>query len=561
MEGAECEVHRLVTFLGTGAYKRARYRMPGGGGPRTTPFVARALAEELRPREIVVVATAEAQAKHEHPLRQELAAAGWQDVTLVELPTGAGEAELWKQFEVIAGLLSGADGPVVLDITHGFRSQPFFSGAIVAFVRAVEDPPPDIRVYYGAYDVGEPAEDAVRDAPVWDLTPFISVVDWAQALRMFLKTGRAAEAADRTSILGRDLARAWAEAGREGSKPKLRDFGEALRTFGNDLATVRTGHLLLGAKGKPGSAERLRRKADAAREDIERHLPPVAQVLDRLLGMIEPLGGERTDLCGAQNQAVLALARRYAGLERYLEAAATLREGWINLYAESGATCPANDRFDMDRRGQAESDARCANHPGYAALVTLRNDLLHAQYRRDALDSERAIARIGKALSDFEAVLTDGGPAESEADALTFDTRDETAEAGASGTVSVFANISNHPSAHWTEGQKAAACVHAGRIADVPFPTVPPDADEAQVDELASALMDALPAGTTHALVQGEFTLTFALVRGLQARGVVCFAATSERLAEESGDLRLTQFRFFRLRRYPLLCNAAEADG
>lgn len=561
MEGAEDGVQRLVTFLGTGNYQSVRYIMPWRAESRTTPFMARALADQILPREIVVVATAEARTQNEHKFRQELASAGFPDVSFVDLPQGAGETELWKQFEIIACALSGVEGAVALDITHGFRSQPFFSGAVAAFVRAVYEPVPDIKVYYGAYEAGVSASDGVTDAPVWDLTPFISVVDWAQGLRMFLNTGRAEEAAGRASILGHDLRRAWARSGREGPAPKLKDFGEALRTFGNDLATVRTGHLLLGPKGEPGSAERLRREAEAAREDIKRHLPPVAHILDRLVGMVEPLAGKRNDLAGVQNETVLALARLYADFERYLEAAATLREGWINLYAPASATLPATVGFDKEVRGQAERDVACANHPHYAALVALRNDLLHAQYRRDSLDSERAIARIGEAVGNFEDVLFGGGQAQGagEADAVTSDARDPTAEPGGSG--GVFANISNHPVADWSATQKAAAHAHAARIANVPFPAVPPDADEAQVHALASAVMDALPAGTTHALVQGEFTLTYALVRALQVRDVVCFAATSDRISEESGDLRLTEFRFSRLRRYPHFRQAASVGG
>jgi CO dehydrogenase nickel-insertion accessory protein CooC1 len=61
-----------------------------------------------------------------------------------------------------------------------------------------------------------------------------------------------------------------------------------------------------------------------------------------------------------------------------------------------------------------------------------------------------------------------------------------------------------------------------------------------------------VPKGTTHAMVQGEFTLTFALVKALQRRGIACFAAVGERDVEEvGGSVTLRRFAFVRFREFP----------
>lgn len=118
-----------------------------------------------------------------------------------------------------------------------------------------------------------------------------------------------------------------------------------------------------------------------------------------------------------------------------------------------------------------------------------------------------------------------------------------------------FVNLSNHPSAKWEEAQVKAAQSLAERIEDIAFPSVPPDADEKAIAALADECAAKVPPETSHALVQGEFTLTMELVRRLQARGITCLAATSKRDVEEGSDgRRVSNFAFVRFRAYPDLC-------
>jgi CRISPR-associated protein Csx16 len=117
-----------------------------------------------------------------------------------------------------------------------------------------------------------------------------------------------------------------------------------------------------------------------------------------------------------------------------------------------------------------------------------------------------------------------------------------------------FINLTNHPSSKWDDGQIKAAHALAGRIEDVAFPAVPPDADEKAIRTLADECLSQVPPETTHALVQGEFTLTFELVRRLQARRITCLAATTTRnVEEEANGHKVSSFAFVRFRAYPEL--------
>ena len=100
----------------------------------------------------------------------------------------------------------------------------------------------------------------------------------------------------------------------------------------------------------------------------------------------------------------------------------------------------------------------------------------------------------------------------------------------------MFVNVSNHPSAAWSEKQLKAAHVY-GEIQDVPFPNVPPTADKQEVAVLAQKTLQQVMAFKPDCVMcSGEFTLTYALVSLLKEAGVRVVAACSERHAQEYVD-------------------------
>lgn len=104
----------------------------------------------------------------------------------------------------------------------------------------------------------------------------------------------------------------------------------------------------------------------------------------------------------------------------------------------------------------------------------------------------------------------------------------------------------------------AARALGLGEPADLPggMPLVDPEADADEVSDQAEELAQrAIQQGARGAHVAGEFTLTLALVRALQRRGVPCYAATTRREVEDrpgpGGETqKLVHFRFIRWRPY-----------
>ncbi|RMG38853.1 MAG: CRISPR-associated protein, partial [Methanobacteriota archaeon] len=68
-----------------------------------------------------------------------------------------------------------------------------------------------------------------------------------------------------------------------------------------------------------------------------------------------------------------------------------------------------------------------------------------------------------------------------------------------------------------------------GEVTDLPFPAVPPDADEraldALVDEYFKKILDIKPAAVH---VMGEMTFTCRMVQKLKEAGITCLASTTE---------------------------------
>lgn len=381
-EPASSSTHRLVSFLGTGRYEETTYCFEGR--TFTTRYVAHALASLTKPEETVILATDEAWGMHGESLLRMLEEVGTRRPEHRLLPLGQNPDELWQQFRVVVdSVICGPDiSTVLFDITHGFRSQPFLAGAALDFVRSVQSVDTRLRVVYGAFEARND-----NQTPIWDLTVFSELLDWSRSLLLFLRTGRAGEVAAPTERLGRELNKQWFAQGRQGPQPQLRRFGEALRRFGGALETVRTGDLLCHTP-QTSAASELLGAIDGVEAEAARYLPPLAQVLSLIRGLVAPLV-TRDRLSEPGGQAALrALAALYLQMGRYSEAASTLREADITRFASPKADCPGSPDFSSDQRELAEKAWYQADPKRVQTIADLRNDIDHAGYRRRPLPAQ-----------------------------------------------------------------------------------------------------------------------------------------------------------------------------
>ena len=122
-------------------------------------------------------------------------------------------------------------------------------------------------------------------------------------------------------------------------------------------------------------------------------------------------------------------------------------------------------------------------------------------------------------------------------------------------------NFSNHPYERWSDRQKDAARVY-GDTVDMPFYAVPAKATEEDISEMSYGAVKDIEERINYStdaevavMVQGEFTLTYAVVSTLLKRHVRVISACSERRVTESVDnegnpIKQVDFRFERFREY-----------
>ncbi|MDQ6962519.1 MAG: TM1812 family CRISPR-associated protein, partial [Mariprofundaceae bacterium] len=313
----------LVTFLGTANYAETCYQL--NEGEHRTRYTSVAIANLCEVSHVEVLATEEAKEKHGDELKKELDAQGI-DCKLIPIPSGSTEKEQWNLFIIMHQTMKRNDVQVVVDITSGFRVQPFFVSSVISMLRATEQGCHDLQLLYGEYH-----RDKVI-SPIWDLTLFIELQDWVQALTVFLKTGHADGLNALSSTQDINLRKEhFKSGGKLASKPKTEKLVNALRVFADDLNTVRVAAMLIGYhddKNVISSSQRVLDAIEECREDIQRLMPPLGGILGDLKTMLLPL--PTTTLSGTEGHAsLLALAKLYQGFGRYAEAATVVREGYI----------------------------------------------------------------------------------------------------------------------------------------------------------------------------------------------------------------------------------------
>lgn len=123
--------------------------------------------------------------------------------------------------------------------------------------------------------------------------------------------------------------------------------------------------------------------------------------------------------------------------------------------------------------------------------------------------------------------------------------------------VKYFINITNHYSVNWSKEQQEAANKY-GEIIDHGFPMVPPRASSDSLNNEATTLVNLIINKFSNdivALVQGEMTMTYKIVNEFKRHGIICLAATSERIVTEKrqddgSTKKQTIFKFVGFRKY-----------
>ena len=371
----------LVTFLGTGNYKPLEYVW--NDQRCLTPYVAHALEQFFQPTDVRVLATEKAEKAHGDALASALSA----PTRLIRIPEGGDPDTLREQFSIFLQALDvPKDEPLIVDITHGFRAQPFFAATALAILQAASRLPEDTHIVYGAAPTPPREGD---EAPVWDLSPFLHRLQEAFGVITFLRTGDASLLIEALEQADRRLRKRAHEHGKDPSAFRGRSLIAALRRFSTELRLLRVPALTIGI-GEPQAPDSdvgwresssrlllqaLREYGDACREEH----PALALLLQEIEETVAPLPCETlSDKAG--HKALSHLARLFFDWGQYAEAANVAREGLICLYAAGPEGTDAT-RPVFSNSARQEAERRCTSIRENRGHTSIRNIIEHCDFR------------------------------------------------------------------------------------------------------------------------------------------------------------------------------------
>ncbi len=519
----------LFTFLGTGNYEPAEYKWAleeKCGTSISSRFIQAVITDVLSHShfpvdKVTVFLTPKARDKHFVDLKESLRTVGFEGrLQDVDIPNGETEDELWELFKVLFKEISETNHTkVAFDITHGFRALPWFMASVVCFLAATGELPSSAQVFYGQWDREHP-----EDATLINLSPALDVVTWGFGLAQFIQQGRWNESLSEYLREHTKSLNAKLRARGEKSRDFFNGLDSRLREVSDALAVIRTGELILEnpKHERTAALPGLLHQLEACKVDVEEHLPPLAVMLDKVSKKFEKFKRDEKlhDLSTVKGlEQLRSLAVLYREWNRLPEATTVLREAFTTLFtAESRAASPHVHRggeTSFRTEGRSIADKRCnewMQQGPNRGLFDFRNDINHAGFNKQPQNKADLTKSFDTALTRFDEVSQD-----LEKFRRPF-----------------FLNISNHPRSEWCASQLEAAQDLAPQILDIPFPQVEPKLSDKKFDKLVKTFFEDLDKQglierSSHAMVMGDFAMTFALVERLKKANIECWVTTSDR--------------------------------
>ena len=554
----------FISFLGTGNYHECVY-YDSQKQYRPTHFIQGATLEKIGAQQweetdaVRIFATKKAkeqnwneklEGKDYAGLSKQISDLGLKaDIQCVSICDGKNETEMWDLFETVFSQIEEGD-LLYVDLTHAFRYQPMLMLVLTNYAKFLKNIKV-MHISYGNYEAGLTTAIDGKDltlAPIVNLLQLSQLQDWTTAAADFLQNGYVDKMSELASnsirLLQKDVST------RSDDNRKLASFVGELKTLVEERQTCRGLDISSGA-----TQQKLMEEAGKLGEVVIKPLEPILEKVSQALPKPE----------GSLNNCLDAAQWCYDN-HLYQQSATILQEGVVTYFSERHGIAIANEEerglvnsaFNIKAYAlpQSEWDVKPAQidkvkellgdivlsqpsvYCAFSNITEIRNDYNHAGFRskRDPQSPANIKKNISKALQLFRDCLTDDYEAKAEARR-------------------VFVNLSNHPSADWSEEQKKAALVYGG-IIDVPFPSVPSSCSDKAMQKLADKAVGAVgkaayPAREVTVHVMGEMTLTYRIVNKLKARGIRCLASTSDRVANDLGNgEKISQFHFVEFREY-----------
>lgn len=392
-----------ISFLGlgkknkdTGVYEYEKTKYEYAGRVVETCYFPYAVKEFTEPEKLAVIMTEKASGAHSEGLREKC------EYETIIIPEGKTEKEIWEIFGKIADYVP-ENAEIILDITHGLRSQPVILLACLIYLKALKNVKL-LKILYAAFEAR--AENNVT--PVFDLKPFLDLMDWSYGVYEFVHNGNSKEfrklleEAQRNTHLSTNPDKA----------KRLAFAGKYLEGFTNALSVVNVNDIL-------ESAKRFMNELPVIINDAERiaEAKPFELLLDKVTHRINKLGkpydkNERQRFIEAN----LEIIKWYLETEQYQQAITLMTELFITVECVTKGINPYNDKDRINessiigdeiqntRINKSLNREESGKTELYRKLGESRNEINHAGMKEKVLkiNGTNQIKRIKKYFAELE---------------------------------------------------------------------------------------------------------------------------------------------------------------
>lgn len=374
---------KALSFLGAGPYTETVYvKHDDNTQSYKTHLFPKAVAELYAPDEMILFVTPFIK-EDKHGYLKYLHDSLGSQLRVEEIPNGNTEAQLWEIFEQCANAVDVND-EMILDITHAFRSLPILIFIVAAYLRQIKAV--NLKsIIYGAFE----ARDAeTGQTPIFELTPFVKLLDWTNAVNVFQNSGDARPIAD---------------------LDVQEDIAEALVGLSNALLTNRTFEAQSAAFTFNG----------LNLHGVEHRSSPFGMLITRLQSNYRDMA-----VYAPSEQPKQSLKKQWVQIKWYVEnqhylQAVTLIREWLISYEciqqehgnwlSQGSRDAAEKALKERRRTQFAELAELVPNQIPTQLweqcIEIRNDLAHCGMRHNRKSATETIKATEKLFQDFEAFV------------------------------------------------------------------------------------------------------------------------------------------------------------
>ncbi|MFQ3672319.1 MAG: TIGR02221 family CRISPR-associated protein, partial [Aggregatilineales bacterium] len=212
----------LIGAMGNTIFADTEYQFESGQTVISNFFI-HAIAEQHNPDKVIVLLTDSAKEanwegkdKLKYWFEEQLPSV---ELIPIRIEEGKNESEAWAIFNAIS-LSIPDNAELIIDVTNGLRSIPILMLSALRYLQRIKNV--TIReIYYCAADV---VGRNVSTKPVYSVSMFNNLLDWANAVEVFLRTGNSIQLVETIRLIGKD------ELGEEWNRitGHLQDLSEAL---------------------------------------------------------------------------------------------------------------------------------------------------------------------------------------------------------------------------------------------------------------------------------------------------------------------------------------------